>query len=266
MSDLQIERLCRTFSDVTAVGDMTLHVSSGEAVVLLGPSGCGKTTTLRLVAGLEHPDSGSIMVGDAVLVAPGVFVPPERRGMGVVFQSYALWPHKTVFDNVAFGLQVRRRRARPDEADISTRVRRALGTVRLESMEDRFPHELSGGQQQRVALARVLVTEPRMLLLDEPLSNLDTQLREDMRFEIKRLQRQLGITMIYVTHDRAEALSLADRIVAMRDGYVQQVGPPEELFQLPCNTFVASALGLRALSGEPTSLTAPWSILRTMLG
>ncbi|WRL62286.1 ABC transporter ATP-binding protein [Blastococcus brunescens] len=245
MSDLKIEGLCKAFGEALAVRDLDLHIESGESIVLLGPSGCGKTTTLRMVAGFERPTSGLITIGGTVVAGPGTFVPPDQREVGVVFQSYALWPHMTVNDNVGFGLTVRRRRKTLDggRASIAGRVQAALEQVQLDGLGKRYPHELSGGQQQRVALARALVTQPRVLLLDEPLSNLDTRLREDMRLAIRNIQRESGVTMIYITHDRTEALALADRIVALKTGETQQIGPPEQLYQNPRNRFVALSLG-----------------------
>lgn len=225
-------------AEAPAVAGVSLALARGEALVLLGPSGCGKTTTLRMVAGFERPDTGSIVLDDRVLADERRFVPPERRGMAVVFQGYALWPHMTVADNVGFGPRLRNGRR-----DVASRVDAALELVRLAGLSQRYPHELSGGQQQRVALARALVVQPEVLLLDEPLSNLDTQLREDMRFEIKRLQRELKQTMIYVTHDQAEALSLADRVAVMNEGRIEQMGPPEHLYRRPRTRYVARALG-----------------------
>jgi ABC-type Fe3+/spermidine/putrescine transport system ATPase subunit len=245
MSQLLLEGITKTFGGSNAVEDLTLTVDSGESVVLLGPSGCGKTTTLRMIAGFENPTSGTIHIGDRLVAGDGVSVPPENREVGVVFQSYALWPHMTVAENVSFGLTTRSRRAarKMNKADLSAAAGHALAQVQLDNLGPRYPHELSGGQQQRVALARALITQPSVLLLDEPLSNLDTRLREDMRFEIRRLQRESGITMVYITHDRTEALGLADRVVSLRSGRVQQVGPPEDLYQRPVSQFVAQSLG-----------------------
>ncbi|WP_083521439.1 ABC transporter ATP-binding protein [Arthrobacter luteolus] len=245
MSQLVLEGLTKSFGVSNAVEDLSLTVESGESVVLLGPSGCGKTTTLRMIAGFETPTSGSIRIGDRLVAGPGVSVPPESREVGVVFQSYALWPHMTVAENVCFGLTTRgaRKTRKYGKAELAESAANALAQVQLDGLGLRYPHELSGGQQQRVALARALVINPDVLLMDEPLSNLDTRLREDMRLEIRRLQQESGITMVYITHDRTEALGLADRIVALRAGRSQQIGPPEELYQRPLSKFVAQSLG-----------------------
>jgi ABC-type Fe3+/spermidine/putrescine transport system ATPase subunit len=239
MSLLELRKVSKTFADHLAVDRLDLAVEDGETVVLLGPSGCGKTTTLRMVAGFERPDSGEIVHAGRTLAAPSVFVPPEKRRMAVVFQSYALWPHMTVYDNVAYGPTI----AKDSKSEIRRRVCEMLDLVQLGDHAERFPHQLSGGQQQRVALARALVTQPTLLLLDEPLSNLDTRLREEMRAEIKRIRRLLDVTMVYVTHDQAEALSLADRLVVMNGGRIEQMGSPEQVYSRPVNQFVASALG-----------------------
>src|SRR5688572_32033247 len=232
---------------MVAVRALSLHVGEREFVTLLGPSGCGKTTLLRLLAGFTAPDEGAIRVGAVTLSTPSAVTPPERRGMGMVFQNYAVWPHRTVYQNVAFGLDVRR----VPRAETRTRVARILELVNLGGLEERYPSQLSGGQQQRVALARSLVVEPSILLLDEPLSNLDAKLRERMRAEIKTLQRRTGITFIYVTHDQAEALALSDRIVVFNKGVVQQVGTPRDVYERPANLFVADFMGLvNKLSGS----------------
>lgn len=245
MSTLELQGLSKNFGSGFAVEDFDLRVESGESVVLLGPSGCGKTTTLRMIAGFETPTAGRILIDDREVVGPQRNVPPEGRGIGMVFQSYALWPHLTVGDNVAFGLTTSggRKRLRRSRSETAGAVEKALSQVQLSGFENRYPHELSGGQQQRVALARALVVDPTVLLLDEPLSNLDTQLREEMRFEIRRLQRDSGITMIYITHDRSEALGLADRIVCLREGRVQQIDAPEDIYRHPATRFVAGTLG-----------------------
>ena len=239
MARVAIEGLTRRFADVSAVADLSLTIEDGEFLSLLGPSGCGKTTTLRLLAGFLAPDRGRIVVGDRVLSAAGSAVPPEHRGMSMIFQSYAVWPHKTVFDNVAFGLKLRKR----PQAEINQRVRRMLDLVRLGDLAARYPGELSGGQQQRVALARALVVEPAILLLDEPLSNLDASLREEMRFEIRRLHEEMRITSVYVTHDQSEAMVTSDRIAVMNLGRIEQIGTPEEVYEHPRTQFVASFIG-----------------------
>jgi iron(III) transport system ATP-binding protein len=233
---------------VFAVDDVSFEVQQGEMFTLLGPSGCGKTTTLRSIAGLEKPDSGRISVGGKVLFHAGqgtstTNVPANERGLGMVFQSYAIWPHMTVFDNVGFPLQVRKRSQRPSKSEIAERVGRVLEVMELGHLAGRQATKLSGGQQQRLALARALVTQPPLLLLDEPLSNLDAKLRESLRFELKRLQRELGITSIYVTHDQVEALALSSHIAVMRQGKVVQLGKPREIYTNPKSRFVAEFIG-----------------------
>ena len=240
MPGVAIKSLTRHYGDVAAVQGLSLDVKPGELVALLGPSGCGKTTTLRLVAGFLKPESGEIWVGDRCLSSPAVVVPPERRRMAMIFQSYALWPHMTVAQNVAYGLRFRRGVAR---ADRDRKVSEILRVVQLAGYEQRYPGELSGGQQQRVAVARALVVEPEILLLDEPLSNLDANLREEMRFEIRRLHEEFGITTLYVTHDQAEALVISDRIAVLDRGRVAQVGTGDELFHQPRTRFVAEFIG-----------------------
>lgn len=239
MPEVRLENLTKKFSDVIAVNNVTLKIFNGELLTLLGPSGCGKTTTLRMIAGFLMPDEGDIYFDDTRIT----HLPPEKRDVGMVFQSYALWPHMTVFDNVAFGLKLRKL----PKDEIKKRVKDILELVRLEGLENRYPRQLSGGQQQRVALARALVIEPQVLLLDEPLSNLDAKLREEMRFEIKDLQRKLRITTIYVTHDQAEALALSDRIAVMNQGRIIQVGTPYEIYNAPTNEFVARFVGVSNL-------------------
>ena len=238
---LKLSRLSKNFGGVVAVEDLSLEIARGEALTLLGPSGCGKTTTLRMIAGLESPDAGTIRLDGRPLFSreDGIELPPERRGMGMVFQSYAVWPHMTVAGNVGFPLRVRRVPA----AEMRARVSRALAMVGLAGYEDRPAPALSGGQQQRVALARALVYEPDILLLDEPLSNLDVKLREQMRIEIKMLRDRLGLTLIYVTHDQAEALGLSDRIVMLNFGHIEQIGTPRELYEKPRTPFVRDFLG-----------------------
>jgi iron(III) transport system ATP-binding protein len=230
---------------VHAVDGISLDVEDGELFTLLGPSGCGKTTTLRCLAGLETPDEGEITLDDTVLFSSRqrVAVPANRRGLGMVFQSYAIWPHMNVFKNVAFPLQVLPRRKRPSRSQLRERVERALATVKLDHLAGREATDLSGGQQQRLALARALVLEPRLLLLDEPLSNLDAKLREEMVFELKRLQRELGVTAVYVTHDQVEALAMSNRVAVMRDGRIEQVGRPRDVYEAPRSRFVADFIG-----------------------
>src|SRR6516225_10002311 len=246
---LSIENLHKAFqaagqSQVHAVDGINLSVESGRLLTLLGPSGCGKTTTLRCLAGLERPDSGRIVIGDTTVFdsAKRVFVPASDRGIGMVFQSYAIWPHMSVFENVAFPLRVSRAR-KYSAAEIKNKVRGALEMVRLAGLEARASTQLSGGQQQRLALARGLVHQPKVLLLDEPLSNLDAKLREQMRFELKHLQRTLRITTVYVTHDQSEALALSDEIAVFNAGRVAQRGPPQEIYSHPRSHFVADFIG-----------------------
>jgi iron(III) transport system ATP-binding protein len=244
-----IENLRKTFVapgnvTVNAVDDVTLGIETGKLITLLGPSGCGKTTTLRCLAGLERPESGRIVIANRTMFdsAKGVFVPASDRGIGMVFQSYAIWPHMTVFENVAFPLRVSRDR-RYSSAEIKDKVTRALETVRMSGFETRPATQLSGGQQQRLAFARGLVREPQILLLDEPLSNLDAKLREQMRVELKRLQKSLGITTVYVTHDQSEALALSDEIVVFSSGKIVQRGTPQEIYRQPKTQFVADFIG-----------------------
>ena len=227
------------------IDGVSFEVSQGELFTLLGPSGCGKTTTLRSIAGLERPDSGSVRLRDQVLFDSqlGINIPVNRRGISMVFQSYAIWPHMTVFKNVAFPLEVLPRKQRPSTAVIRDRVEQILETVGLLSYLNQSATQLSGGQQQRLALARALVTEPPIILLDEPLSNLDAKLRESMRLELKRLQRETGVTAIYVTHDQGEALSLSSRIAIMNTGKIVQVGTPREIYGSPSSQYVADFLG-----------------------
>ncbi|HLQ93024.1 MAG TPA: ABC transporter ATP-binding protein [Xanthobacteraceae bacterium] len=243
MAGISIRGLSKSFgekSEVAAVSDIDIEIKDNSFVTLLGPSGCGKTTTLRLIAGYIVPDTGTIEINGRVLSSPSGVVSPEARGMGMVFQNYAIWPHKTVFENVVFGLKIRKVPA----AEAKKKVTEALALVNLSGLEARYPNELSGGQQQRVALARSLVVEPDILLLDEPLSNLDAKLRERMRTELKELQRRTGITFVYVTHDQAEALALSDHIAVMSAGRVQQFGSPFDVYAHPSNRMVADFMGL----------------------
>ena len=239
MAALALEGLFKSYGATPVVRGLSLDVKEGALVSLLGPSGCGKTTTLRMLAGLEHPDSGVIRIGGETVAGPGVRVPPERRGLGMVFQSYAVWPHRSVEQNVAYPLTLRR----VPKAEVASRVKEALRWVRLEAFATRRPHELSGGQLQRVALARALVAGPRVLLLDEPLSNLDAALREELRAEIAALRARLGTTMVFVTHDQGEALALSDRIAVMNRGVIEQVDTPERLYREPATPFVAGFVG-----------------------
>jgi len=235
MSSLTLKNLSKSFGEPPVVRDVSLTIEEGEFVSLLGPSGCGKTTILRMVAGLAAPDRGLILIGDEDVTR----FPPNRRNLGLVFQSYALFPHLTVFENVAFGL----RRRKIGGAELDRRVAETLARVRLDSFGERYPRQLSGGQQQRVAIARALAPQPRVLLFDEPLSNLDAQLRDAMQIELKRLQRELRVTTLFVTHDQAEALSMSDRVGVMARGVVQQLAAPEDIYHRPTTAFVASFIG-----------------------
>src|SRR6266508_1556933 len=239
MPGVTLKGLHKSYGDVGAVRGLDLRVEPGELVALLGPSGCGKTTTLRLVAGFLTPEAGEIWVGEHCLSSPATVIPPERRRMAMIFQSYALWPHMTVDQNVTYGLRC----GGAPKADRERRVRDILRAVQLEGYGSRYPGELSGGQQQRVAVARALVVEPEILLLDEPLSNLDANLREEMRFEIRRLHETFGITTLYVTHDQSEAMVISDRVAVLESGQLVQIGTPEDLFQRPRSRFVAEFIG-----------------------
>ncbi|MDQ2718125.1 MAG: ABC transporter ATP-binding protein [Chloroflexota bacterium] len=232
---LQLKGVTRRFGATTALDRFTLEIAGGTFVTLLGPSGCGKTTALNCLAGLLELSEGEIILN----ARPIQQLPAERRGFGMVFQNYALFPHLTVFRNVSYGLEIRR----VPRSERERRVRRALALVHLDAFEKRYPAQLSGGQQQRLALARTVVLEPSLLLLDEPLSNLDTNLRNEMRIEIKRLHDQLNLTTLYVTHDQAEAMSLSDLVVVMRQGYIEQKGPPQEIYTRPRSLYVASFMG-----------------------
>ena len=239
---LRVQSLVKRFSEESlAVDGISFDAAEGEFIVLLGPSGCGKTTTLRCVAGFERPDAGRIVVGDDVVEEPqsGRFVPPQRRNVGMVFQSYAIWPHMTVAQNVAFPLRVRRMK----RAEIASRVERVLDLVGLARFGERSASALSGGQQQRVALARALVYDPRLLLLDEPLSNLDAELRTRLRFELKNIQRESGVTTVYVTHDQSEAVVLADRVAVIKDGRIEQLSSAADMYNRPATLFVAAFTG-----------------------
>ena len=256
---VRMQNLTKRFGDTLALKHISLEIRSQELFFLLGPSGCGKTTLLRLLAGFYQPDSGQIFFGERPLVG----VPPHRRNTGMVFQNYALWPHLSVAENVAYGLKAR---GMPG-GERKTRVEEALATVQMEPYAQRTPNQLSGGQQQRVALARALVVRPDVLLLDEPLSNLDAKLRLEMREEIRRIQAETKITTIYVTHDQKEALSLADRLAVLRAGEMEQVGEPREIYRAPLNRFVADFIGeSNWLEAEVQSSTQNEVLLRASLG
>ncbi len=242
---LELRGIGKRFGDVEAVTDLTLDVEEGEIFTLLGPSGCGKSTTLRMIAGLEHPDTGTISLHGETIVdaAADRYAAPEARNMGMVFQSYAVWPHMTVFDNIAFPLRLRRMR----RTEMRDKVMATLELVGLASSADDYPWQLSGGMQQRVALARAIVYQPAVLLLDEPLSNLDAKLREQMRIELKQLQRTLGTTFLFVTHDQAEAMVLSTRIAVLDRGRIEQIGTPSEVYERPATPFVRDFLGQSVL-------------------
>ncbi len=235
MTFLELSHLDKAFGDMSAVKDFTLDVKRGELVSFLGPSGCGKTTTLRMVAGFELPTTGKVILDGADITN----VPPSKRNVGMVFQAYALFPNMTVGDNVGFGMRVSKK---PKE-EIQQQVKEMLGLIKMPELENRYPYQLSGGQQQRVALARALAIKPQVLLLDEPLSALDAKIRVELRFEIRRIQQELGITTIYVTHDQEEALALSDRVVVMSAGRVEQIGRPFEVYNYPQTEFVAGFVG-----------------------
>jgi iron(III) transport system ATP-binding protein len=239
MAFVELDSLTKRYGALTVVNGVDLAIDKGKLVCLLGPSGCGKTTTLRLIAGFVQPTDGRIRVGGKVISSASGSEPPENRNMSMIFQSYALWPHMTVFENVAYGLQLRRL----SKSDIQTRANRILEATKLAKLAERYPGELSGGQQQRVSLARALVIEPETLLLDEPLSNLDANLREEMRFEIRRLHDEFKYTTVYVTHDQTEAMTAADTIVVMNQGIVEQAGSPEDIYERPQSEFVAQFIG-----------------------
>ena len=241
MSGVKLEHIYKRFGKVTAVGDFNIEVKDGEFVSFLGPSGCGKTTTLRMVAGFEKPTEGTITIGDTVMsdASKGFFMAPENRGVGMVFQSYAVWPHMNVIDNVAYPLKIQKV---PKEERLK-RVMNILEVVHLQEYAERLPNQLSGGQQQRVALARALVAEPGLLLLDEPLSNLDAGLRVKMRQEIRELQEKTGVTTLFITHDQQEALSISHRIAVIDRGAIRQVGTPSEIYNTPADSFVAGFVG-----------------------
>ncbi len=239
MASVELRGLTKRYGNLAVVDDISLRIDHGLLVCLLGPSGCGKTTTLRLIAGFVEPSAGEIAVGDRVVSSAARTLPPESRNMSMIFQSYALWPHMTVADNVAYGLKLRK----IDRAVIAQKVNAMLATTKLDALASRYPGELSGGQQQRVALARALIVEPETLLLDEPLSNLDANLREEMRFEVRRLHDEYRYTTVYVTHDQSEAMTTADIIAVMNQGKIEQAGSPEEIYDRPRSEFVARFIG-----------------------
>ncbi len=258
MVTIDLKELTKRFGEVVACDHIDLHINDGELFTLLGPSGCGKTTILRCVAGFYTPEEGQVFFGETDMTR----VPPNNRNTGMVFQNYAIWPHMKVFDNVAFGLKIRK----IPKDEIRKKVLDILELVRLGGMENRTPFQLSGGQQQRVALARALVIEPRVLLFDEPLSNLDAKLRVEMRHEIKRIQKEFGITTIYVTHDQEEALSISDRIAVMELGHIRQVDSPKDIYEEPQNLFVADFIGsctflhgtITSANGKKITIETSW--------
>jgi iron(III) transport system ATP-binding protein len=239
VASVELRGLTKRYGDVAVVDDISLTIAHGQLVCLLGPSGCGKTTTLRLIAGFVEPSDGEIRVGEKLISSPAQTLPPERRNMSMIFQSYALWPHMTVAENIMYGLKLRKM----DRATIGRKLDAILGTTKLAPLAQRYPGELSGGQQQRVALARALIVEPETLLLDEPLSNLDANLREEMRFEVRRLHDAFRYTTVYVTHDQSEAMTTADLICVMNAGKIEQAGSPEDIYNRPRSEFVARFIG-----------------------
>ena len=240
MAPVELRDLTKLYGAIRVVDDVSLRIEHGRLVCLLGPSGCGKTTTLRLIAGFVEPSAGEILVGEKVVSSPQRTLPPERRNMSMIFQSYALWPHMTVAENVAYGLTLRKL----GREEIARKLNAILATTKLTAFADRYPGELSGGQQQRVALARALIVEPETLLLDEPLSNLDANLREEMRFEVRRLHDTYRYTTVYVTHDQSEAMTTANIIAVMNAGKIEQAGSPEEIYERPRSEFVARFIGM----------------------
>jgi iron(III) transport system ATP-binding protein len=262
---VRVVGLDKAYGPVSAVRDVSFDVAQGELLTLLGPSGCGKTTTMRAIAGLENITRGEIYLKDRLVssVPRGIHLPPEKRGVGMVFQSYAIWPHMTVFDNVAYPLRCHK----VPRADIARRVQHGLNLVDMETYGDRPATRLSGGQQQRVAFARAIVMEPSVLLLDEPLSNLDAKLRVQMRSHIKELQRRTGLTMVYVTHDQGEAMALSDRIIVMNRGRIEQVGTPEDIYERPVSEFVADFVGaINFIRGTVIGVESDQNLLQVSTG
>ena len=258
---ITVQGLTKRFGPLEVVSRVGFSIEEGEMFTLLGPSGCGKTTLLRLIAGFYAPDEGEVLFDGRVVTN----LPPHERGIGMVFQNYALWPHMTVFQNVAYGLKLRK----VPQTEIAERISAVLGKVKLGGLEDRYPGQISGGQQQRVALARALVLNPRILLLDEPLSNLDAKIRIQVRAEIRKLQKELGITTVYVTHDQEEALTLSDRIAVFNQGKVFQIGPPKTLYERPENRFVADFIGINNLIAgtiESVDASPPRLRVKTAIG
>ena len=239
MSSITLNKITKSYGNVQVIQEFSNVFADKEFVTLLGPSGCGKTTMLRMIAGFEKPTTGEIKIDDVIVSGPGQFIPPNKRNIGMVFQSYAVWPHMNVFDNVAYPLKIQG----VSRNEIKQRVENILEAVHLSQYISRMPNELSGGQQQRVALGRALVCNPRVLLLDEPLSNLDAKLRESMRFEIKEVQKKFGITVVYVTHDQTEAMAMSDRVIVFNKGVVQQIDSPMNIYRNPVNQFVADFIG-----------------------
>ncbi len=239
MASVELKGLTKRYGNIAVVDDVSLHIEHGHLVCLLGPSGCGKTTTLRLIAGFVEPSEGEIRVGNRLISSPALTLPPERRNMSMIFQSYALWPHMTVAENIVYGLKLRKM----SRDVIGKKLDAILATTKLAPLAERYPGELSGGQQQRVALARALIVEPETLLLDEPLSNLDANLREEMRFEVRRLHDAYRYTTVYVTHDQSEAMTTADLIAVMNAGKIEQAGSPEDIYDRPRSEFVARFIG-----------------------
>jgi ABC-type Fe3+/spermidine/putrescine transport system ATPase subunit len=254
---LKIDGISKALGTKRVLDNIFLDVPKGALITFLGPSGCGKTTLLRVIAGFLSPDTGSVLLNDKPISTPTDIVPPEQRGMGMVFQNYAVWPHMNVFNNVVYGLRIRGTPA----AERQKRADDALRLVSLQGLEQRLPSELSGGQQQRVSIARSIITEPNLLLLDEPLSNLDAKLRKEMLFDLKRIQQQSGITFIYVTHDQSEALSVSDQIVVLNEGRIEQVGTPQDIYDRPQNLFVATFVAnANSVHGEIKSLTGQGAV------